>query len=266
LQKKFDFLSLSGYLIFIGGFLSLLQSIVLGVIQGMTEFLPISSSAHLALFEQLFKIQPKLQITILLHFASIIAVIVAMREELKKIFTQPKLVYLLIIGSLPAGVIGVLLKSKVELSLEKPNFIAIFLILTGIILWITRKIEEKRTNIRVLDALLIGIAQAIAIFPGISRSGVTIATGIYLGIKREESAKFSFLLAIISILGATLFTTRNLKSLSSIHFFPLLLGFIVSFIVSYLAIKGLLKIVKTKNFSFFGIYCWALGIIILLVV
>lgn len=235
--------------------------------QGLTEFLPISSSAHLALLEQAFRIQDKLQFTVLLHLGSLIALLVAMRIEIKEILLsifckhEFNLLLCLIIGSIPAGIIGILFKGKVELAFETPTIIAICLVITGIILWLTRSIRvQKPKPLTLFKAFIIGIAQAVSILPGISRSGTTIATGIYLGLKRSESAKFSFLLAIIAILGASILEIK--PSTFSLPLFSIF-GLIVSFIASYIAIKLLLKVVKTRFFALFSLYCWALGFIIL---
>lgn len=201
-----------------------------------------------------------------------------MRKEIKTIITLlPKVPWLLIIGSIPAGVIGLLFASKVELSFENPLFIATCLIITGIILWFTRSVRmglvSAPNRITYLRAFIIGVAQAVAILPGISRSGITIATGIYLGIDRSEAAKFSFLLAIISILGANLFEMSSIHSaFSSPDPFRVgtgqylafsIIGVISSFLASYFAIKGVLKVVKTKQFALFSLYCWVLGFIVL---
>ena len=254
--------------------MNLFYSIILGIVQGLTEFLPISSSAHLALLEQALGIQEKLQFTVLLHFGSLIALLVVMRKELKEIIVsifckhEFNLCLCLIIGSIPAGIAGLLFNKKVELAFETPTVIAVCLIITGIILWLTRSIGSKKPKpITLLRALIIGIAQSIAILPGISRSGITIATGIYLGIERRESAKFSFLLAIIAILGASILelSPKTLSLRSHLLQYPLfsILGFIASFVTSYFAIKLLLRVVKTQFFALFSLYCWVLGSIIL---
>jgi len=268
--------------------MNLFHVFVLGIVQGITEFFPISSSAHLALLEKIFGIQSKLQITVFLHFGSVLALLLAMRLEIKEIITQKlRLIWLLIIGSIPAGIFGVIFKSKIELSFENTAIIGTSLVLTGIILWFTRtknvgtELAPAHKKITPLVALLIGIAQAFAIVPGISRSGITIATAIYLGINRIEAAKFSFLLAIISILGATMFIlpTSQLRGepLSTLvpggcdnviaptlfQLSTLLIAVVISFFASYFAIRTLLKIVSTKSFSLFSFYCWVLGLIVI---
>ncbi|MCK4352220.1 undecaprenyl-diphosphate phosphatase [candidate division WOR-3 bacterium] len=243
--------------------MGIFHSFILGIVQGLTEFFPISSSAHLALLEGIFGIKSKLTITVFLHFGSLIALIVVMWKDIKEIIINDRrLILFLIIGSIPAGVFGLFLKDKVALIFESPFLIGIALVVTGIILWLTRNIKEKRKKIRLLDAILIGIAQAIAIVPGISRSGITISAGIYLGAERVQAAKFSFLLAIISILGANIIETKNIV-LRELPILPIFIGIAVSFLVSYFAIKVLLRIVKRKGFSLFSLYCWALGFFVL---
>ncbi len=246
--------------------MSVFHSIVLGIVQGITEFFPISSSAHLALLERIFGVESKLQVTTVLHFGSLLALLVTMRSEIKEIITKKlRFVWLLIIATIPAGIVGITLKSKIELSFENPTLIGVSLVLTGMILWFTRNRKQdvnQTKQITLFYALLIGIAQAMAIIPGISRSGITIAVAIYLGINRLEAAKFSFLLAIIAILGANILEIKTIQE-SSLNYFPLLVGLLFSFITSYFAIRTLLKIVSTKKFSLFALYCWLLGFIVL---
>jgi undecaprenyl-diphosphatase len=246
--------------------MSLFHSFILGIVQGITEFFPISSSAHLALLQEIFGIQSKLQVTIFLHFGSVLALLLTMRSEIKEIVTKKlRLIPLLVIGSIPAGIVGFTLKSKIELSFENPIIIGTSLVLTGIILWFTRVRSHnipRARQITLLDALIIGIAQAIAIIPGISRSGITIAMAIYLGINRVEAAKFSFLLAIISILGATVFTLPS-SQLLTFDFTTIITAILVSFLASYFAIRTLLKVVSTRKFSLFSLYCWLLGFLVL---
>lgn len=241
----------------------MIHSIILGIVQGLTEFLPISSSAHLALLEHMFGIKEKLGITVFLHLGSVIAILLIMWRDIKEILLKDRrLIGLLILGSIPAGFTGILLESKIEQAFNSLNFIGISLVITGIMLWLTRLSKTKRQRVSIIDSLLIGIAQAIAIIPGISRSGFTIGTGIHLGVDRTVATKFSLLLGCIAIFGATLF---ELKDLRGIHSGNMIVGFIVSFIVSYLAIKILFKVVKNRSFAFFAIYCWALGFLVLLV-
>lgn len=242
----------------------MINYIILGIVQGITEFLPISSSGHLALFEHLFHIQEKLELTVFLHFGSVLAIIIAMRQEIKNIIKNDvKKIALLIVASIPAGIFGFLLKDILEKTFNSPYFIGITLFITGIILWLVKYTKSKRNDINFLSAIIIGIGQAIAIFPGISRSGATISTGMFLGIDKIESAKFSFLLAIISIIGANIFELRDIAS-SNI---PLsILGILVSFIISYLAIVLLLKIIRIKKFYLFSLYCWFLSLLIFLLV
>lgn len=236
-----------------------LHSIILGIVQGLTEFLPVSSSGHLALLENAFGIKGKLTLTVMLHFGSALALLVVLWRDIVEILTKNrKVIWLLIVGSIPAGVLGLLFKSKVAVIFDNPFFVGIFLVITGVILWLTKCVSEKRDKIGFRDAIIIGIAQAIAILPGISRSGITIAAGIYLGLNRVQAAKFSFLLAIISILGATVIQAKD-AVMGEISALPLLLGIIISFFASLLAIKVLLRIVRSKWFSLFAIYCWVLG-------
>lgn len=248
----------------------ILYAVILGIVQGLTEFLPVSSSAHLALLENLFGMKEKVEITVFLHFGSALALIVMMWQEIKLILLKErKTILLLIVGSIPAGIAGVLFGKEIEALFNSPRLIGVFLIITGIILWFTIKVPAegstsgKNREINFLNAFLIGIAQSIsAVCRGISRSGSTISSAMYLGINRVKAVKFSFLLGIISILGSGLFESAKVfKTHQEIPLFPVIVGVVVSFIISCFAIKFLLNIVKTKKFAYFAFYCWALGLV-----
>ncbi|MDD5530838.1 MAG: undecaprenyl-diphosphate phosphatase [bacterium] len=251
----------------------MIHSIILGIVQGITEFFPVSSSAHLAFLEQLFGITDKLQFTVFLHFGSVIAIIFILWKDIWDILLHDRrTILLLIIGSIPAVIVGVGFESKIEKIFNEPFMIAVALIITGLVLWFTRlkKAENNnRTKISVIDAILIGIAQSLAIVPGLSRSGFTISTGIYMGLDRTAATKFSLLLGCIAILGASLLEFIDILKLGSsalqtMDFGVISVGVLISFLVSYMAIKLLFKVVRKQSFSLFAIYCWVVGIFVLL--
>lgn len=237
--------------------LEIFQITVLAIVQGITEFLPISSSAHLAILEGMFGINEKLTITVFLHLGSLLALLYLLKADIFELIRGFKGIFYIFIGSLPAAIAGLFLKKYVELAFSSPDLIAIFLIITGLFIWLTRTRKYEK-HLRLSNVIIIGIAQAISIFPGISRSGFTISWGILSGLDGKISAKFSFILAIVSIAGA------NLLEVGSINFaigFPLLFGILLSFVVSLVAINFILRAIK--HFWKFSIYCWMLGFLLL---
>jgi undecaprenyl-diphosphatase len=251
-----------------------LQVIVLGIAQGLTEFLPISSSAHLVFFQSLFGLkEPLLLFDIMLHLGTLLAVFVFFRRDLADIVRgvirflrgkeetpSARLAAWIILASVPTGLMGVLLKDWFESLFAKPALAGMMLLITGIVLWLTRLKRGEGRRIEGMgwpDALLIGIAQGIAIIPGISRSGATISAGLLLGLDRELSGKFSFLLSIPAILGATLLEARKISSVETLGLN--LAGLGAAFLVGLVALTFLMKIIKIGRFSSFAYYCWAAG-------
>ncbi len=243
------------------------QVIILGIVQGITEWIPVSSSGHLVLAQKLMQIDIPVSFDIALHLASVLAVIVFLREEIKQILWEfatfefmtyeGKLSLYIILASFPTAVIGFLLKNTVEKYFSSLIVVAGGLLFTGILLFIASNFDGyKRVN--PANSLLAGIFQGIAVFPGISRTGSVISSLIISGVEREEAVRFSFLLAIPAILGASLFEIRQI---TMFDFGYLLVGFISAFIVSFFAITLLFAAIK-KNFRYFAYYCFALAIIL----
>ncbi|MDD5193136.1 MAG: undecaprenyl-diphosphate phosphatase [Candidatus Nanoarchaeia archaeon] len=246
---------------------SWLQLIVLSIIQGVAEWFPVSSSGHLAIFQKIFGFE-NLSFDVFLHLASIIAVIILFRKEIARIFylkdrKNLRDLLLIILGIIPAGILGFLFKKQIAGFFSSLMYIGIFFILSGILVYSTRFSKEKKETLNWLDSLFIGIFQAIAIVPGISRSGATISSGMFRGLKKEAAVKFSFLLAIPIVLGAALLEIRDLSFLG-IDYPMLIISFIITFVTSLMTIKYLLKIVKSDKFYLFGIYNFILGVLVLL--
>ncbi len=289
--------------------LEVFRSIFLGIVQGLSEFLPISSSGHLVIIPFLLKWDfLPLYSTVSLHFATLLSLIVIFYRDiwriisvfLKGIFIKSfrknqyfKLAIFIIIGSIPAAIIGFFLNDFIESFFSKPLFVAIFLIITALILiigeFLGNKIEIKskikfynKSNIgkseniktgneknlkqlNYFNSFIIGIGQAIAIFPGLSRSGLTISFGRFFGIKREECVKFSFFLSIPVIFGAFIFEVINssseIFSQSNNIFIYMLISFIFSFLSGVFAIKFLLNLAKKRNLNYFAVYCILISII-----
>ncbi|HOK72291.1 MAG TPA: undecaprenyl-diphosphate phosphatase [Methanothermobacter sp.] len=268
--------------------LDAIQAIILGVVQGATEFLPISSSAHLVIVPYLIGLDySDLAFDTLLHIATLVGVIGYFRVEVmdilrgffsslldiprgifrEEIENEPikRLSWFLIIGSVPAGLMGVFFKDFFEGLFNNLLAVGSLLIVTGFILWgseiLYRRFPRKRLfdNMRVTDVLLVGFAQGFAIMPGISRSGATIATGLSLGFEREFIARYSFLLSIPAILGASLVQLKDIMGVFHFETQSFVLGFIAAAISGYLAIKYFLKFIRTKNLVLFSLYCWIVG-------
>jgi undecaprenyl-diphosphatase len=257
------------------------QAIVLGIVQGLGEFLPISSSAHLIVVPWLLGWPDHgLAFDVALHVGTLAAVVYAFRGDWWRIVTsalrglvhgrpgegEGRLLWLLVLASIPGAVAGLALGEAAETSLRSPLLIATTMTVVGTILLIADRQAssgEERRQVSVMDALLIGSAQALAIVPGVSRSGATISMALFLGYRREEAARFSFLLATPIIFGAALTKVPQLLHASGRG--PVALGVIVSGLVGLAAIRVLLAYVRTRDYRVFVFYRWAFAVVILLV-
>jgi len=257
-----------------------LKSIILGIVQGLTEFLPVSSSGHLVIFQKLLKFNdPGVLFEIAVHLGTLVAVIIYFRKDIweiiQSIFNWRKdapenikyahhLLFYLIIASVITAIIGFAFKNIFESLFENTVLVGFMLIITGGILFASDKIRNTtKKKMSVPSSLLVGFAQSIAIIPGISRSGATITTGIFTGRTRDLATRFSFLLSIPAILGATILKIKNMQSAmsSSEVVLNFILGGIVAAIVGYFAISFLIKMIKQAELFYFSIYCWIIGII-----
>lgn len=254
--------------------MTVIQAIVLGAIQGLTEFLPVSSSGHLVIFQHLFDIKDTpLIFDVLVHIGTLIAVFVAFWPDILAILKKPfdKLTYLIIIGIIPAGLAGYLVAPYFETTFKSLLVVGIGLIFTGIILMVSEKYAHKRIGLKEAhetsywDAIFIGLIQAIAIIPGISRSGSTISAGLFAGLDRDFAARFSFLLSIPVIMGAGLYELKGLAGvgMATVNIIPYTIGVITAAVFGYFAIKVVLRLVKNGRLSVFSYYCWGLAIITL---
>lgn len=271
-----------------------IQAIIMGIAQGLTEFLPVSSSAHLVIVPQLIGIdtasKSMLPFDTVLHLGTLVAVIGFYFKDvieliksfflsLKDLFSgtfkegfredpYKRMAWLIIIATIPTGLIGLLFKDFFEGLFNNLTAVGFFLIITGFILWISENMETGKKDISKVskkEALIVGLAQSCAIAPGISRSGATIASSLILGIDRETAAKYSFLLSIPAILGATLIQVKDIGAGLSDGLLVYLLGFLAAAISGYFAIKLLLKIVREKSLTIFSYYCWFVGAVILII-
>jgi len=255
------------------------QAIFLGVVQGLTEFIPVSSSGHLVFFQSLFGLkEPQLFFDIMLHLGTLMAVVVFFRGDIweiarrvrrslkeKESYPSTKIFIWIILATIPTGLMGILLKDWFESLFSEPKIVGGMLLITGSILWLTRLANKEGRTIESMtwiDSILIGIAQGIAIIPGISRSGATISAGLFRGLDRELSGKFSFLLSIPAILGATVLHLREIGTQGEIGLS--FLGMAVAFIVGLVSLMLLMKIIRQGKISSFSYYCWGMGITMIL--
>lgn len=261
--------------------MNILQSLILGAVQGLAEFLPISSSGHLILAHWLFKKDLGLAFDVALHWGTLLAVLIYFRMDVINLIRgfwhslfkatrdlqeniYQKLAWLILIASVPGAILGKLLESKAETVFRNPALVALNLGIFGLVILVADKIGKKEKTldkIKWTDALMIGLLQALAIIPGISRSGATIAAGLFLAFKRPDAARFSFLMSIPIIFGAGLLELPNFQNRGSN--LELAAGFISAAVFGFLAIKYLLKYIASHDFKVFVWYRWLLAALIL---
>ncbi len=247
-----------------------LEAVILGIIQGLTEFLPISSSGHLVLFQKLFGLEEgNLTFDTMLHLGTLLAVFIIFWDDIVAMIKQPfsKLSILVVAGTIPTAIIGLALKDFFEQLFASGRTIGVEFIITGLILWWAESRPfgyKKIEDITLLDAGLIGVLQGAAIFPAISRSGLTIAGALFRGIERDTAARYSFLLSIPSILGAVVLQAKDIQKqgLGDVQLLPMLVGTIVSAVFGYLAIKWMLRLIAGGKLKLFSYYVWFLGLVI----
>ncbi|MCK9822882.1 undecaprenyl-diphosphate phosphatase [Nocardioides cavernae] len=259
--------------------IDLLKAVVLGVIQGLTEFLPISSSAHLRIFPELFGWgDPGAAFTAVIQIGTELAVLIYFRKDIWRIGSawvrslfrpelrgtlDARMGWFIIVGSLPIVVLGVLLKDIIERDFRNLWIIGCTLIVLGIVLGIADRVgrtDRAITKITLKDAVLMGAAQALALIPGVSRSGATISMGRFLGFEREAATRFAFLLAIPAVVGAGLFELKEIPhGHNDFGWGPTVTATVVSFVVGYAAIAWLLRYVSTRSYTPFVVYRIVLG-------
>lgn len=249
------------------------EAIILGLVQGLTEFLPVSSSGHLVLFQRFFGLQEAaLLFDVLLHLATLGAVLVVFYREFAGILRRPasRLTWLLIAGTIPTGIIGLAFRDFFDRLFASGQSLGVEFIITGLVLWLAesrRPGNNPKTMERISlpDAAFVGTMQGLAILPAISRSGLTIAGSLLVGLERETAARFSFILSAPAILGAGLVELRDLPAVagSSLPLLPALLGGVAAGISGYLAIRFMIRLLTRGNMRAFSFYVWALGLLVL---
>jgi undecaprenyl-diphosphatase len=253
-----------------------IQAIILGFIQGVTEWLPISSTGHLRIAERFLGLAVPLLFDVTLHVGTLIIILLFFRKDIKTILAalvkgdfkseNGKLIPLIIVGTVPTALIGVVFSNAIETYFSNFLPIAGAFITCGVVLYFSKSGQERKENITYMEALAIGAAQGVALIPGLSRSGLTIAIALLLGIRREKAFKFSFLLsvpAVIGALGLTLYEQHETLNLAGVGLTEILVGIAVSLVVSYFALKLLWRVLAGKKFYLFAFYCWLLGAVLL---
>jgi undecaprenyl-diphosphatase len=268
--------------------MDIIQAIIMGAVQGLTEFLPVSSSAHLVIIPEIMGVKSSLAFDTLLHVGTLVAVvgyfwkdilamIKAFISSIQDIFKGnfkegvkedpfKRLTWLVVVGTIPAGLMGVLLKSEFESLFSSVAIVGFFLIITGFILWGAEWIAKRNSTkkgkeikeVTFTNSLVIGLFQGFAIAPGISRSGSTIAAGLFSGLERKLAARYSFLLSIPAILGAALVQAKDIAGFDA-NFEVAVAGFISAAIFSYLAVKFMMGYIQKHSLKIFAYYCWIVG-------
>lgn len=253
--------------------MSIIESILIGLAQGLTEFLPVSSSGHIVLLQKVFGIQEQqIFFGVMLHLATLVAVIIVLKKDILDLLKHPfgHKMWMLVIATVPAVVLGVLFSDFFEAAFGG-GYLGYMFLVTALILTLSEKIYSvKRNNPReevaLKNAVSMGIMQAVAILPGVSRSGSTIAGGLFTRMNREAAAKFSFLMSIPVILGSALFEGYDAvkAGLGNVEWIPVLLGMVAACISGYIAVKFMINLIKRKKLYGFAIYVGILGVLVIL--
>ncbi len=269
-----------------------IQAVIMGAVQGISEFLPISSSAHIVFSSAIYKIitgtavqnvgSEEIFFDILIHLASLFAVIIFFFKDLKEIATgffkglknkdystvEFKTGIFVIMATFITCVIAFLIKDVAHSLVENPAIVAVLLLFTGCILFFSEKLKHKEKNMDYKTAALIGLAQGLAVFPGLSRSGLTIATGIFNGIERTKAARFSFILSVPIIIIASMIYPLleiNPAEIPTFNFKAMALGCAASFVTGFFCIKYFMKFLEKFNLKCFAYYCWIAGVLMIFI-
>lgn len=258
----------------------IVEAIVLGIVQGLTEFLPVSSSGHLELAKWILKDdsvgQQSLLMTVILHAATALATLIVFRNDVIEIIRglfrpngneERSFALKIIVSMIPAAFVGLFFEASIEaLFSQRIVLVGSMLLVTGALLFLADRAKDTVRNVSILNAFIIGISQAIAIMPGISRSGATISTSVLLGIDRSKAARFSFLMVVPLILGKV---AKDLLdgdlSASTVDMLPLSIGFIAALVAGIIACQWMIVLVKKAKLSYFAIYCFIVGIVAIII-
>lgn len=237
--------------------MTLFQSIILGLVQAISEFLPISSDGHLNLFQHFFHLTPSLPFDVFLHAATFISVLFFFRKQTKYFFTNFKYI---LVGSIPAGLVGIFFKDHIESLFTNPKLLPFFFLITAILVFVTKFIKPKDKHLNYTSAFIIGTFQSLAILPGVSRSGCTIFAGLLLGLSPINAFNFSFSLFIPALAGAIILSVKDILN-ADILTPSNLFAFIITTLVGILILSLFQKITTQGKFWIFGIYVFILSIV-----
>ena len=256
--------------------MSWLEAFILGLLQGLTEFLPVSSSGHLELGGALFGLEDPhdfFTFNIIVHGATFLSVVVVFWRDIYSLIVnffrfkwnaEMKFALLLVVSAVPTGIIGLLFEEQIESIFEgRVVFVGFMLLVTATLLFMTRFAPKNNKEVTLKSALMIGIAQTLAILPGISRSGATISTALFFGIERGKAIRFSFLMVLIPIFGANFLKILRMSDAAgsaTMDVTPMIIGAVTAFIAGVIACKWMLQIVRKGNISYFSIYCVIVGL------
>jgi undecaprenyl-diphosphatase len=252
--------------------MELFQAIILGIIQGITEWLPISSSGHLMILHELFGFGTDIAFDVLLHVATLFVILIVFWKDilaiLKSLFAwkwdeNTKLLLFIVLATIPTALFGLLLKDWLLGLFTNMLLLGVFFVINGLVLLMTKFVNEPKKALNWWQSLVIGLAQGLSIIPSLSRSGLTISTGMFLGVKKEKLIKFSFLAAVPAIIGAAIL---ELDKLVLTDLVPMIAGTLASLIVGYISLRWLIRLVEKSKFHEFGYYCIIVGLIIMCVV
>ena len=259
------------------------EALILGLVQGLTEFLPVSSSGHLAIGKALLGVEPAgdLVFEVTVHAATVLATIVVFRKEIWKLLCglfkfkyndETDYIAKLCVSMIPVFVVGMFLKDKVEAAFSSLLVVGLCLLVTALLLTlsdflakrVSAAVKESRNGISFWQAFVVGIGQAFAVLPGLSRSGTTISSGLLCGVKRENMAQFSFLMVLVPILGETfLDVVDGEMAASAVGALPLLLGFVAAFFSGLFACRVMIALVRKAQLKWFGLYCALVGLLVI---
>jgi undecaprenyl-diphosphatase len=250
------------------------EALILGIVQGLTEFLPVSSSGHLEIAKSLFGIDPdkSFYFTVAVHGATVLSTIVVFWKEILNLATgslkfkmneESSYTLKIIVSMIPVGIAGIFLKEPIEnLFNGDMVFIGLMLLVTSLLLAAAHFMKKRERSIGYKDAFIIGIAQAIAVIPGISRSGFTIATGLLIGNKKDEIARFSFLMVLVPVIGANILEIFSGETgMSSSGAGIILVGFVAAFVSGYFACRWMISLVRRSKLIWFAVYCALIGVV-----
>lgn len=244
--------------------MNLIQAIFLGILQGLTEFLPVSSSGHLAVVQSLLPnfSQPGILFDVILHFATVFAVTLYFWKKILRLNLE--YIKYIVVGTIPAVIIGFFFKDLIEGLFSNIKLIGIAFLITALLNYLTSKSKETGKELDAKLSLFVGVFQAIAIIPGVSRSGSTIFAGTHSGLNKKKAAEFSFLLSVPAVLGANLLEVVTHAKAANVNLSLYLISFVAAFISGYFAIGMVMKLLQAGKFKVFAFYCLTIGLAVLL--